>query len=107
VCDPSNGHDSTSSVYGFAPWTAAAMSSSSFLAEMMTVTEAMSGARWYHAAGGRGATQLPPSRRAFRTRRIGISGSGLGRLAVGLWWVWAIGIHALALWALLEAGFRF
>ena len=34
-------------------------------------------------------------------------GSDMSRLAVGLWWGWAIGIHALALWALLEAGFRF
>jgi len=31
----------------------------------------------------------------------------MNRLLLGLWWGWAIGIHALALWALLEAGFRF
>ena len=31
----------------------------------------------------------------------------MSRLTLGVWWAWAIGIHALALWVLLEAGFRF
>jgi hypothetical protein len=31
----------------------------------------------------------------------------MDRLLYGLWWVWAIGIHVLALWALVRPGMRF
>jgi hypothetical protein len=31
----------------------------------------------------------------------------MDRLLHGLWWIWAVGIHLVALWALLRPGLRF